>query len=71
LSTYLRQIAGEAASHVRRERIRRQSKLVGDYVAREPEAAERDRILTFLGGEGSWDSLAHVLFNAKEFIFLR
>jgi hypothetical protein len=39
--------------------------------AREPEAAERDRILTFLGGEGSWDSLAHVLFNAKEFIFLR
>jgi hypothetical protein len=39
LSTYLRQIAREAARHVRRERIRRQSKLVGDYVAREPEAA--------------------------------
>jgi hypothetical protein len=39
--------------------------------AREPEPAERDRILTFLAGEGSWNDLAHVLFNAKEFLFLR
>ena len=26
---------------------------------------------TFLAGEGSWNGLAHVLFNAKEFLFLR
>jgi hypothetical protein len=39
--------------------------------AREPEPAERDRILTFLAGDGSWNDLAHVLFNAKEFLFLR
>jgi Protein of unknown function (DUF1553)/Protein of unknown function (DUF1549)/Planctomycete cytochrome C len=39
--------------------------------AREPEPGERDRIMTFLSGEDSWDGLAHVLFNAKEFLFLR
>jgi len=38
--------------------------------ARAPEPAERDRVLTFLR-EGSWNDLAHVLFNAKEFLFLR
>jgi len=38
---------------------------------RAPEPAERDRVQTFLGGEGSWGDLAHVLLNAKEFLFLR
>lgn len=39
LSTYLREIAAEAAARLRRERIRQQSKAVGDYVAASPEAA--------------------------------
>ena len=39
LSTYLREIAAEAALRLRRERIRRQSKAVGEYVAALPEAA--------------------------------
>lgn len=39
LSTYLREIAGEAAARLRRERIRRHSKAVGEYVAQSPEAA--------------------------------
>ena len=39
--------------------------------ARPPEPAERDRIQTFLAAEGSWSDLAHVLFNAKEFLFVR
>jgi predicted transcriptional regulator len=39
LSTYLREIATEAAVRLRRERIRRQSKAVGEYVATSPEAA--------------------------------
>jgi hypothetical protein len=39
--------------------------------ARAPEPAERDRIQTFLSEGGSWSGLAHVLFNAKEFLFLR
>ena len=37
---------------------------------RTPEPAERDRVQTFLA-DGSWSDLAHVLFNAKEFLFLR
>jgi hypothetical protein len=37
---------------------------------RTPEPAERDSVQTFLA-EGSWSDLAHVLFNAKEFLFLR
>jgi hypothetical protein len=39
LSTLLRQIANEAAARLRRDRIRRQSRAVGEYVARTPEAA--------------------------------
>jgi hypothetical protein len=39
--------------------------------ARPPEPAERDRVQTFLSGDGSWKDLAHVLFNAKEFLFLK
>lgn len=39
LSTYLRQIAIETAMRLRRERIRSQSRAVGEYVARSPEAA--------------------------------
>ena len=39
LSTYLREIATEAALRLRCERIRRQSKAVGEYVAGSPEAA--------------------------------
>jgi GNAT superfamily N-acetyltransferase len=39
LSTYLRQLATETAHRLRRERIRRQSKAVGERVARSPEAA--------------------------------
>ena len=40
LSTYLRQLATETAHRLRRERIRRQSKVVAEHVARSPEAAE-------------------------------
>ncbi len=39
LSTYLREIATEAAIRVRRERIREQSKAVGQYVGSSREAA--------------------------------
>jgi len=39
LSTYLRQIAIEAAARLRRERIRAQSRAVGEYVAESSEAA--------------------------------
>ncbi|HEV2300907.1 MAG TPA: hypothetical protein VGR91_04995 [Stellaceae bacterium] len=39
LSTLLREIAGEAAARIRRERIREQSRAVGEYVGRSPEAA--------------------------------
>jgi hypothetical protein len=38
LSTYLRQIAGETAARLRRERIRVQSRAVGEYVAQSAEA---------------------------------
>ena len=40
LSTYLRQIAIETAARLRRDRIRAQSRAVGEYVAASPEAAE-------------------------------
>ena len=39
LSTFLRQIAIETALRLRRERIRAQSRAVGEYVAGAPEAA--------------------------------
>lgn len=39
LSTYLRQIATETAMRLRRQRIRAQSRAVGEYVAAAPEAA--------------------------------
>ena len=39
LSTYLGQIASETAARLRRERIRGQSRAVGDYVAVSGEAA--------------------------------
>jgi len=39
LSTYLRQIAIETAQRVRRERIRAQSRAVGEHVAASPDAA--------------------------------
>jgi hypothetical protein len=39
LSTYLRQIATETATRLRREQIRTQSRAVGEYVAESPEAA--------------------------------
>jgi hypothetical protein len=39
--------------------------------ARTAEPGEWDRIQTFLAAKGSWNDLAHVLFNAKEFLFLR
>ena len=45
LSTYLRQIASETTARLRRERIRSQSRAVGEYVANSPEATafyERD-----------------------------
>ena len=38
LSTYLRQIAIETAARLRRERIRSQSRAVGECVASSPEA---------------------------------
>lgn len=40
LSTYLRQLADEEARRLRRERIRAQSRAVGEYVATTPEAAD-------------------------------
>ena len=39
LSAYLCQLAAEAAARLRRDRIRAQSRAVGDYVASSPEAA--------------------------------
>ncbi|MEO7650598.1 MAG: DUF1549 and DUF1553 domain-containing protein, partial [Bryobacteraceae bacterium] len=39
--------------------------------ARPPEPAERDRIQTFLHQGGTWNELAHVLLNSKEFLFVR
>lgn len=39
LSTYLRRIAIDTALRLRRERIREQSRAVGEYVAESPEAA--------------------------------
>ena len=39
LSAYLRQIAAEAAARLRRDRIRAQSRAVGEYVASSAEAA--------------------------------
>jgi predicted transcriptional regulator len=39
LSTYLRQIAIETAERLRKERIRAQSRAVGEYVASSAEAA--------------------------------
>ena len=39
LSTYLRQIAVETAERLRRERIRAQSRAVGEYVAGSAEVA--------------------------------
>jgi len=39
--------------------------------ARLPEPGERDRIETFLHDNGSWNELAHVLLNTKEFLFLQ
>lgn len=39
LSTYLREIAAEAALRLRRERIRQHSKAVGEYITKSPEAA--------------------------------
>ena len=40
LSTYLRELATDAARELRRERIRRQSRAVGEHAARSPEATE-------------------------------
>lgn len=40
LSALLREIATEAAKEARRERIRKQTKAVAEYVARCPEARE-------------------------------
>jgi GNAT superfamily N-acetyltransferase len=40
LSAYLRQVATEEARRIRRERIRRQSREVGAYVAATPAAQE-------------------------------
>lgn len=37
LSTYLRELAANEAKRVRRERIRTQSRAVGDYLAASPE----------------------------------
>ncbi|MGH7029216.1 MAG: hypothetical protein ACREE9_09535 [Stellaceae bacterium] len=39
LSTYLRHIAVDTALRLRRERIREQSRAVGEHVAASPEAA--------------------------------
>ena len=41
-----------------------------EVFARPPTPAERDRVVAFLA-DNSWLDLAHALFNAKEFLFLR
>jgi len=48
LSKLLRQIAANAASEVKRQRIREQSEAVGQYVANSPEAQE------FFEDWGTW-----------------
>ena len=40
LSAYLRQVASEEAKRVRRERIRAQTRAIGELVAASPEARE-------------------------------
>ena len=40
LSAFLRQIATEAAEQLRRDRIKQQSRAVGDYIAQSAEAAD-------------------------------
>lgn len=40
LSAYLREVAAAEAKRIRRERIRAQSRAVGEYVAASPQAAE-------------------------------
>ncbi|MCX6602687.1 MAG: PSD1 and planctomycete cytochrome C domain-containing protein [Acidobacteria bacterium] len=49
---------------------RRLDAMFFEIFARPPLPSERDRIATFLSAN-SWQDLAHVLFNAKEFLFLR
>ncbi|MFN0104371.1 MAG: PSD1 and planctomycete cytochrome C domain-containing protein [Bryobacteraceae bacterium] len=49
---------------------RRLDAMYEEMFARPPSPGERDRISTFLA-VNSWRDLAHVLFNAKEFLFLR
>jgi len=39
--------------------------------SRTPSAAERTKIDEFLKTGGTWSEVAHVLFNAKEFLFVR
>jgi hypothetical protein len=50
-----------------RERI---SEMYRSAFGREPREGEAAACLDFLGRQASWADLAHVLFNAKEFIFL-
>ena len=57
----------EAAYSDPRERL---DAMYLEIFARQPAPAERDRIATYLA-ENSWRDLAHVLLNAKEFLFLR
>lgn len=52
LSTYLREIAAKEARRLRRERIRAQSRAVGDYVASSPEASEFYADWAIPAGEG-------------------
>jgi len=70
---FVRDQANKWADRVEAEYPDKRERLDAMYVeifARRPEPAERDRIATFLAGN-SWRDLAHVLFNAKEFLFLR
>jgi uncharacterized protein (DUF1778 family) len=53
LSTYLREIAAKEARRLRRERIRAQSRAVGDYVASSPEASEFYADWGIPAGEGA------------------
>ncbi len=39
--------------------------------ARPPEPRERTRVDTFLRQGGTWEEVAHVLLNSKEFLFVR
>jgi hypothetical protein len=61
----------ESSSHIADARQRARLMLQTAY-AREPADAELENCLDFIGDDSdAWNELAHVLFNSKEFSFLK